>query len=453
MAVAWPDFGAATASGREFLDALFGAIEERAAVARAAGTRVSFERPLAPGAPPTHAALLAVQLAVLALAPAFVRLGEEEDAWNKFADFPRRWSAAAVASGEHSVARLPPRGAPEGHPGSLARVRAFMSNCAWWLDRFRAVDATPRSVYTRLLEASATRHDGQGQDPNNCFGSPTVTNGEWPASRTDGTLYVVLRESRFRMDDYSGGTWHLDVNDHKDEESRGRCYCGLSVANACGLPARCLLVPAFHGTRRLPTRSESDQWLDSLARKPAGWDGYYPASWHREARSFEWRGGWRERSSDLWTGSQSAVQDQSGYGLAYVGSETHASRLTSWSADGLRSLVLDEGTSERENPGVGLATEHHETDIEDFDGCGNWTCGEPVDAGVVAPHGRIEAFERLDGIPIPDGADLAALRRMRDKHPLDYNEESITFAAGVKLVPILDYHESYARGTDPEQEP
>ena len=147
MAVAgWPDFASATTTDGACLDALFGAIEERAAVAAAAGTRIDFRRPLAPGAPPTHAALLAVQRAVLALAPAFVRLDDPACSWDKWASFPRRWSSADVATGEHSVARLPLPGAPEGHPGSLARARAFLSNCAWWLDRFRAVDATPRAV-------------------------------------------------------------------------------------------------------------------------------------------------------------------------------------------------------------------------------------------------------------------------------------------------------------------
>lgn len=447
MAVAWPDFDAATAAGREFLEAIFGAIEERAAVARAAGTNVAFARPLAPGAAPTHGALLAVQRAVLALAPAFVRLGEEEDAWNRYADFPRRWSAAAVASGGHSVARLPLPGAPEGHPESLALVRAFLSNCAWWLERFRAVDASARSAYTRLLEASDSRRDGDGPDPLNRFGDPTVTDGEWPAGGE--TLCVHLRESRILRDLFDG-TWHDDWDSHRDESAEGRCYCGLSVANACGLPARCLLVPCFHGRR--PGKTERDRWVDARASRPVGpAGGLYASGWHRTGRNFEWRGGdWREVAEDAETGSVRAVADPERPGTwSYVESRTSASRSTAWSADGLRSLVLSEESGAEEAPGGGGDMyEDHETSITDFDGCGYWTCGAPVDAGVVAPYGRTEAFERLDGIPIPDGADLAALRRMRAAHPLDWNTETIDFEARVRLVPILDYHESFTHRSE-----
>ena len=438
MAVAgWPDFASATTTDGACLDALFGAIEERAAVAAAAGTRIDFRRPLAPGAPPTHAALLAVQRAVLALAPACVRLDDPACSWDKWASFPRRWSSADVATGEHSVARLPLPGAPEGHPGSLARARAFLSNCAWWLDRFRAVDATPRAVYTRLLEASDSRHDGDGPDPLNRFGDPTVTDGEWPAGGE--TLCVHLRESRILRDLFDG-TWHDDWDSHRDDSAEGRCYCGLSVANACGLPARCLLVPCAEDR---PERSLSDEIVESRIAAHSPDDGdRIPGRWTRRTQTDAWHGAWRTTSE----GTQTGVQSQSDGAISSACA--YASLTRAWSADGSEFLVL--GSESGDVPGWRAVEcwEDHGTSITDFDGCGYWTCGAPVDAGVVAPYGRTEAFERLDGIPIPDGADLAALRRMRAAHPLDWNTETIDFEARVRLVPILDYHESFTHRSE-----
>lgn len=444
MAVAWPDFGAATAAGREFLDAIFGAIEERAAVARAAGTNVAFERPLAPCAAPTHGALLAVQRAVLALAPAFVRLGEEEDAWNKFADFPRHWSAEAVASGGHSVARLPLPGAPEGHPESLALVRAFLANCAWWLDRFRAVDASPFSWYTRLLTASATRSNGVGAAPIASFATPTIRESARRADRTPDALEIKLSESRYRRDRFDNGAWETDWDVWSSESAEGTFRCGLSVPNRAGIRARCLLFPVFSGSRRKPKKTETDNWVDSRIDKwPDDPDGdFLPGRWTGRDRHLEWDDGWRETFAADTSGEQSLVPGPWAGSYDFVGTETRTTRTTAWSDDGLRSLVLDERTETEAARATNMA-ESHATDVDDFDGCGLWTCGTPVDAGVAAAYGRVLALDRFDAIPVPAGADLTAMRRMRDEHPLDLNDEEIVLHVGIRFVPILDYHEFF----------
>ena len=432
----WPDFAAATATRRECLDAVLDAIEERVGVARAAGSGVSFARRGGCGSPPALADLDAVRAALLSLAPAFVRTDCASCAWDKWAGFPERWSAAELMTGEHSIAFLPPRGAPEANAFSLARVRSFLSNCAWWLDRMRWIDASAQARFTRLAVASATRMDGSGAAPISCFANPTITELSRPRDARRTALDIALSEVRTKKDIFSAGAWDEDSYVALDESAEASLLSGLSVPNPAGFDARALVFPC---AAVRPSRTDAETVVESVIDKwPDDPDGdYYAGSVRSTSRAFAWFGSsWRETSL-----SEQCVESRWSDG-ALSNSHSRRARSTAWSADGTRSEVLADATETWSDArSIGLH-ENHDTNIADFDGCGVWTCGNPVAAGIIPARSRAVVMQRMESVPVPT-ADIAAMRRMRTVHPRETNTESISFRTEIRLVPILDYHDFF----------
>ena len=135
MAVAWPDFAACGITAAAPLRAITDALRERQAASGALGFHSVGAFPLLGesfDATPDLRLLGAIREYLRALAPCFVRLDDESYSWYSWGNFPIPYSGDDLLRGDHSLARLPARGTPEGCAPALDVYRTFLANCAWW---------------------------------------------------------------------------------------------------------------------------------------------------------------------------------------------------------------------------------------------------------------------------------------------------------------------------------
>lgn len=224
MAVArepWPDWSACFLNDEAPLAALAAAIEERAAVVpelakgaigvdgasavwvtvSPAGLGSSGLRPGTP-APTVGSRLAAIRAAIESLAPAFVDLENPAASWAwgssapfPFLGVPRRDAELpflSVVEGEHSLAAFSPGiGALEAHEPTLAAYRKFLTDCAWWLERFRYVDVGSTALFLRRID-----EDSDGRRFEYDTTAPASSNVRRQVVRTcfHRTQYALSRE-------------------------------------------------------------------------------------------------------------------------------------------------------------------------------------------------------------------------------------------------------------------
>ena len=183
MAVDWPDFRQAGITEARHFAALKDALAERCAAA-CAGAGESIDFPVGEqwrGPVPDLYRLTRLRSAICSLAPRFVRLEDELYRWQAWSRFPIAYTRADPMKGDHSLAILPSPGTPEANADLLGVYRDFLENCAWWLGRFRYVDVSGASFFTRrstawggidISDEEYWGHEESGAEPETFMASP-----------------------------------------------------------------------------------------------------------------------------------------------------------------------------------------------------------------------------------------------------------------------------------------
>lgn len=459
MAVAWPDFSLATITEAKYYDALKAAVAERCAAA-CAGAGHAFFFPASDqwcDATPDLNRLKELRNAIRSLAPAFVNFENEGYQWQAWSRFPIAYTAADVMGGEHSLAILPTPGSPESNAELLAVYRAFLENCAWWLKRFRYVDVSGQSYYTRKSEANGSYNwaqysDGEisesGDQPEAVMSNPShqgMGRRGWAA--TSNLVDVSHREYEHLEDWHSRDDgWHFDYEHYRARSVSATAYSGLVVRNFSGLPGMLLLVPCYTRDARgeYPTRYKWTDLIDSvMPDDPWEDDGGRMAESMTDTETREEKHGnaWLEVLRDTEKCRQWWVQQSEwSWRLDKEGSQTLT--RTEWSLDGTRhySETTTDETHSWTNTTIWEITENT---INDFDGFGGWTLGVPVPHGIIQPHDRVTAIPERDTIPLPDVWNLESFRLWRrGLHPRD-RSDTVSYQAALRIAPILDFNSSY----------
>ncbi len=459
MALEWPDFTQACATDEAPYRFLVDALAERYAAASAAtGRGIGFPVSSDSTRPaPLLSRLESLRENLRSIAPSFVRLEDPSYRLRSWSGFPAAYSGTDLMKGEHSLALLPAPGSPERDPEALRIYRDFLGNCAWWLGRFRYVDVSERSYYTRRSKASGEidigdseywGHSESGVEPADAMRSPTHEAVAESAASSDLAIRCV-HVSNDRYDDFfdsETGTWRQDVERHQHRSVSATAYSGLVVRNFSGLAGTLVLMPCFDriGSRRShPERSVSVDRITSLIDTfPTHPNGDKFAGDYNTVETEE------ERHGDRWLETYrravdcrqwNKVVDDSTWRVMHEGTETETT--TVWSLDGSRSHSETESS---EDTGTNYTVwENTETRIEDFDGFGEWTEGAPVERGAVPAHGRVVAIPERSSIPLPDLWDLEPLRKWRHGVHPRYVSDGVAVTTLLRIVPVLDFNASY----------
>lgn len=459
MAVEWPDFARATITEARYYNALKAALAERCAAACAgAGSCIFFsDDDQRDDATPDLTRLRRLRKVLRDLASKFIRLEDERYPWQAWSRFPIAYTDADIMKGEHSLAILPTPGSPESCAGQLEVYRTFLENCAWWLKRFRYVDVSGNSYYTRKSEANgsynwARRPNGeiseQGELPEAAMSNPSheeIGKTGWAA--TSNLVDVSHREYEHLEDWHSRDDgWHFDYEYYRARNVRATAFSGLVVRNFSGLPGELLLVPCYTCAARgeFPTRYKWTDLIDSvMPDDPWEDDGGRMAESMTDTEIREEKHGnaWLEVLRDTEKCRQWWVQrSEWSWGLDREGSQTLT--RTKWSLDGTRHYS-ETNTDETHSWSNTTIWEITENTIDDFDGFGEWTLGDPVSHSIIQPHDRVIAIPEMDTIPLPDVWDLESFRLWRKAlHPRD-RSDTVSYRAVLRIAPILDFNSSY----------
>ena len=464
MAVEWPDFTQATITEARCYDALKAALAERCAAA-CAGTGYSIFFPCDDqwdDATPDLTRLTRLRQALHNLAPKFVRLEDERYAWQAWSRFPIAYAAADLMKGEHSLAILPAPGTPEAHRVLLDVYRTFLENCAWWLRQFRYVDVSRQSFYTRRSTARGSiyvedyhvfdepRHEESGAEPETFMAAPEHERigSRSPPDATRETIRCSHSDDDRYEDSFLGRAkgWRYDYERYQYRSVDATALSGLVVRNGSGLDGRLLLVPCYSQSSRgnHPEWRVENDFIDSVM-PTSGFDddGDRMAETVTDVQSVREKhgGDWLETYGSVFRGRQWYERiSESSIAIRHEG--TYERTSTNWSLDGSRSHVETEtgGSTDWYNYTIWERTELR---IQDFDGFGEWTLGEPVEKGVVPTHGRMVAIPEADSIPLPDEWNLVPYRQWRQGlHPRD-RDDNVSHTAILRIAPILDFNPSY----------
>ena len=462
----WPDFSSATITEASPINALWRAIAERCAVAHA-----DFSLGVDYGASrydPALQRLIGIRATLCSIASNFVRLYDDSYQWMSWAEFPKTYSANDLLTGEHSLAVIPPRAAPDANAEQLSMYRTFLANCAWWIRQFRYVDASDTSYFTRKATASGSVsirdfngsgvHDRSGSEPELILESPAITQADasdkWPLVnrvRSRLCMFSYLHEDEESYEDsLASGSW---INDDSRQQYRAidaTAYSGLVVRNFSGLDARLLLVSCYQGGKSYPMCTENLTYIDTLI--PAtGPDGAIPEMagiWQHVESVKDLHGSeWRERLKVQVDHDQHWRVD--GGDLIVAQDNTRLRTEKTWSLDGSRCHAVS--SSLQSSGGYNYTkSDDTETRLYIFDGFGEFELGAVVAAGVVPAHGRIVALEERNDMPVPDIWDLTQYRKWRRAHPRS-TIDRVVCRSFLRITPILDYNSSYLYRGDEEQ--
>lgn len=486
----WPDFSNATLADAAPILALEAAVQERRAAALGGDDGLLVDHtPISPSAVPAMPAwpsvarLERIRSDLLDLAPKFVNADGEEtlydyDAW---AIFPKRFTPRDLFDGDHSLALLPPPGAPDGDPRTDGVYRTFLANCAWWLDRFRYVDAAPHSRYTRRSSVRADRlidGDGSisGDDPTAAYAadpshadlsgdvSPTTAYAKWlyvlhAADKGKSDLWRKVGDDWQWVYDY-GGEW-------ESETLRAELLSGLIVRNRASLAARALLYLCYDPDPNFPRPSDEREDVSVTGTYDDGDLAFRSAS-ETESRTELYESDWQETVSVAWTGS--------GASSAVAG--TVRRKETRWSERGDRSYVATDET-EAETRRVLMTRDECTTSIvsadtppgnlaplfEGYDDYGVPEGGEdpvrivlqighPADRGTIPARGSAVVLPEMKRFPsIGSAWDLSQFDRRTGFHPCDVSFFRAIRSINLRLRPILDFFDSYQNGADEWRQP
>lgn len=463
MAVAWADFTQATITEAKYYDALKAALAERCAAA-CAGTGYCVFFPDEDqwcDATPDLTRLALLRQALRDLAPKFVRLEDERYAWQAWSRFPIAYAAADLMKGEHSLAILPAPGTPEANGALLEVYRTFLGNCAWWLRRFRYVDVSRQSFYTRRSTARGSidvedyhingkpRHSESGAEPETFMADPVheSTGTRRPPDATGETIRCAHSDNDHYGDhfDQAEGVWRYDYSRTQYRSVSATAYSGLVVRNGSGLEGRLLLVPCYSQSSRgtHPTWRVDNDFIDSVMPTSGFDDGDRMAETVTYVQTDREKhgGDWLETYGSVFRGRQ-WYERIGEHSTAIRHEGTYERTSTTWSLDGSRSHAETE-TEESTDWYNYTILERTELSIHDFDGFGQWSLGEPVEKGAVPAHGRAVAIPEADSIPLPDEWNLAPYRQWRrELHPRD-RDDNVSHTAVLRIAPVLDFNPSY----------
>ena len=485
MAVEWPDFATATITDAAPLLAIADALRERQAAANAARTHLdaptsSFVFPggwsgavyyARPSFAPSLDRLLAVRSYMCNIAQYFVRLEDERYGWSSWSTFPIRYSREDLLCGEHSLAMVPSPGSPEQSAASIDAYRTFLGNCAWWLKKFRYVDASVNAYCTRRSVATARRrrytdyYDSEyssdtGTDPRDAMGNP---------SNEDSALLGVL-ECTFHYESESsygsrkvhiGDTlvsepgeyppvyepvyeWRHHAEGSQIDEVRAVLTSGFVVRNPSALAGKLLLVPCYGPWRQVeyptfPSRTTGIEQVDSLIQR--GDHGY---EWERVAGAGSETYVSEEKHGDEWREWSYRRMDYTLSAGDVFGRYVEVGRTTTWNDAGTRSAQETERSEGRIDTGSGPPGEGEEIAIKDVDGFGFGRAGVPIEKSYIAGHDQAVAVPKLDTIPFPDEWDPTHFSTISPSaRPRSSSRSERTFDYAMRLCPILDFNGSY----------
>lgn len=470
----WYPWNEATLSDPAPLEILLDAARERASVvAHELNVNLPydrfFERPiLFPHSIPALSVAEALREAIRALAPHFVRMDDASYAVHSWRNFPAMLSPTDEFDGSAGLSILPEPHVPELNEAGLAIYRTFLASCAAWLQRMRYVRADSLSVCSSALV-----------DPD--VGETSDTN-ELPTARLVAGLanvsFTTLATPRatiprfsvsvsFSGSQYGGAennstTWNNKISQGRSVAGTMSGLADLSVANAAGINATCLLVPCGDDGRpygRLilsSSRVVDPTIIYSSQSSPRHIYGAFGSG--RQSESEEWRISESE-SLRVWT-FYGFTSDEN---LTISSGTATWDRVTTeievaWSEDLQSHLVTrDDSNVTRCSQSVGSlgtpfqATMSAAASMEIADAMGLGTIGIPLQGVAIPAHETVTVMPQIESLA-PDLSLLHAHFEVPDFSPCAYSSGFAGATYSVRLFPVLDYgpHFKYrpAQNTD-----
>ena len=457
----WPPSDGTLVPGEEQTISLLWA----AAAERAAAKRASAREPGIEGLKfihPLNGTLLVDNLQMLSafvanLAPGFIRMDAPLYEFDGYSSFPVHYTVDEVlggvddpdagGAGAHALGILPTREAYVRSPLADELVRQFFKDVVWWLRRFRYVLPPAYYATARTWSCSWSKQTTAGEEGEEPV---TVTNGEEfnfgevfdkdPVStqnfeRTDrpdfsrvGYEYanLVFSGTLDSQDDVSYDEYTENVRETEERLAGATVRDGIYVRNASGMDADVLLMPTFATT---PYRNESSYRLTAFD------DMNFPVSAQSASFSEDLVGGktYRTRESEA---SYSFAADTAD------STSTETQRTLKWRPDYSYSY---ETTKTSEHSGVSAQRGNTETVMLCPESLLGLVAGTPELKGTCNPHDWLLCLPK-GGQILVSAAEVPAtdsLDNRTNTHPLRYNRFTCSIEYSIRLVPVLDFNQSY----------